>query len=70
MQKDYSTHLFISYVLWFFWGIFGVHRFFNRRWVSGILMLCTGAMCGIWWIIDLFLMPSIVKDNLNGVESL
>jgi len=65
MQKDYSTHLIISYGLWFFWGLLGAHRFFNRHWLSGFLMLFTGGMCGIWWLIDLFLMPSIVKENLN-----
>tara|TARA_Y100001970_G_C14246651_1_gene868755 strand:+ start:1292 stop:1495 length:204 start_codon:yes stop_codon:yes gene_type:complete len=65
MKADYSTHLAISYGLWFFWGIFGAHRFFNGHWVSGILMACTGGMCGIWWVIDAFLMPSIVKENLS-----
>ncbi len=65
MQKDYSTHLLISYMLWWFLGIFGAHRFFNRHWLSGLLMMFTGGMCGIWWIIDAFLMPSIVEENIN-----
>ncbi len=65
MQKDYSTHLIISYILWWFLGLFGAHRFFNRRWGTGILMLCTAGFCGIWWLCDAILMPSIVKENLD-----
>ena len=67
MQKDYSTHLVISYILWWFLGLFGAHRFFNGRWLSGILMFCTAGMCGIWWLADMILMPSIVKENLNEI---
>lgn len=65
MKTDYSTHLLISYALWFFWGLFGAHRFFNRQWVSGIVMALTAGMCGVWWVIDAFLMPQIVKDGLD-----
>ena len=68
MKTDYSTHLMISYGLWLFWGIFGAHRFFNRHWISGILMAATGGLCGIWWLCDLILMPSIVKEHLREVD--
>lgn len=66
MVKDYSTHLLISYLLWFFLGFWGAHRFFNGRWVSGIFYILTGAFCGIGWIIDLFILPRIVRETLEG----
>lgn len=28
-------------------------------------MALTAGMCGVWWIIDAFLMPQIVKDGLD-----
>lgn len=66
MTKDYSTHLLISYLLWFFLGFWGAHRFFNGRWISGILYMFTGAFCGIGWIIDLFLIPGIVEETCHS----
>lgn len=65
MQRDYSTQLLISYILWWFLGIFGAHRFFNGHWKSGVLMALTAGMCGIWWIIDAVLMSEIVREHLN-----
>ncbi len=53
----------ISYILWFFLGIFGVHRFFLGRWVTGIIWLLTGGVFGIGWIIDIFLIPGMVKAS-------
>lgn len=51
----------VGYVLWLFGGIFGAHRFyFGRRW-TGLLYLCTGALLGIGWIVDIFLIPGMAE---------
>jgi TM2 domain-containing membrane protein YozV len=51
----------IAYILWLF-GLFGAHRFYYGRPVTGTLWMCTFGMFGIGWIIDLFLIPSMQRD--------
>lgn len=68
----------ISYVLWFFLGGFGAHRFYLERTGSAIAMLVItivsflllavgiGALgllvVGIWAIVDAFLIPGMVRE--------
>lgn len=69
-----------SYLLWFFLGSFGAHRFYLGRVPSAIVMLLLSivgwataifivgylflAIVGLWWIIDAFLIPGMIrKDN-------
>jgi TM2 domain-containing membrane protein YozV len=46
--------LIVGYLLWFFFGLLGVHRFYTGRWVTGILWLLTGGLLGIGWLFDAF----------------
>lgn len=68
----------IAYILWFFLGPFGVHRFYLHRIVTGIAYLLLWAIGGlltfigvgylllaiaaIWQVIDIFLIPGMVQD--------
>lgn len=58
-----------SYLLWFFCliGLCGIHRFYNGKWVTGIIWLLTGGLLMIGQIIDLFLIPSMVR--MTNMES-
>ena len=49
-----------AYLLWLFFGLIGVHRFYvgHRGW--GIAYLLTLGLFGIGWLVDLFLIPSYV----------
>ena len=65
----------VAFLLWFFFGILGAHRFYLKRIGSGVLMLvltCTVfgmVITGIWWIIDAFLIVGMTKEyNLNLIE--
>jgi len=65
----------VAYLLWFFLGSLGVHRFYLGQTGSGVamLLLCllswattfivVGffglALLGIWWLVDAFLIPGI-----------
>jgi len=55
----------LSYVFWggFFVGICGLHRLYNGKMITGILWLCTVGLCGIGQIVDLFLMPDLVRSH-------
>ncbi len=51
----------VTYILWFFLGIFGVHQFYMGKVGRGLLYLFTGALLSIMWWIDLFTIPSQVR---------
>lgn len=68
----------VSYILWWFLGTFGAHRFYMGRTSSAIVMLVItlvsipltlvligflGFMAiGVWWLVDAFLIPGIVRE--------
>ena len=62
---DGPRNIVVSYILWFFLGMLGAHRMYNRRIRSGIVMagcfLLTlripllALLVGIWWAVDAFL---------------
>ena len=51
----------VAYLLWFFFGLLGVHRFYLGRPISGVIYLLTGGIFMIGWLIDLFLIPGMVR---------
>jgi len=44
----------LAYLLWFFLGVFGVHKFYLHKWLWGVLYFFTGGFACIGWLIDLF----------------
>jgi len=57
-----SHSLAIGYVLWFFFGLLGGHRFYYGKQITGVLWFFTFGLLGIGWIIDAFLLPLFDKD--------
>ena len=59
----------IAYLLWFVLGGFGVHRFYSGHTASAVaqLVLCISIVgwlaLGPWLIIDLFLIPGLVREK-------
>ncbi|WP_062310295.1 NINE protein [Demequina rhizosphaerae] len=51
----------ITYILWFFLGLFGVHHFYMGKIGRGVLWLLTGGLFFIGWVVDLFTIPSQVR---------
>lgn len=65
----------LAYLLWFFLGWLGMHRFYLGRTASGVVMaiitvlswvtvhvglgLVGWAIIGLWWLVDAFLIPGI-----------
>jgi TM2 domain-containing membrane protein YozV len=63
----------ISYGLWFLCliGFCGIHRFYNGKWITGIIWLLTGGLLFIGQFIDLFLIPGMVdRENARRREIL
>ncbi|MGD9159946.1 MAG: TM2 domain-containing protein [Desulfobacteraceae bacterium] len=52
--------LWIAYLLWFFFGFFGIHKFYLDKIFIGILYILTGGLFFIGWFVDLFTLPSQV----------
>lgn len=55
----------IAYLLWCtcFFGFAGVHRFYNGKYLSGMLWLFTFGFLGFGQLIDLTLIPGMVEEN-------
>lgn len=69
----------ITYVVWFFLGTFGGHRFITGRVGTGLLMLLmqgfgwltwwfglgflVWGLLGIWWLIDALLIPGWLREG-------
>jgi hypothetical protein len=49
----------VAYVLWFFLGWIGIHHLYIGRGIGiWLLSLITFQGLGLWWLVDLFLIPS------------
>jgi TM2 domain-containing membrane protein YozV len=57
-----DTHsILMGYLLWIF-GIFGAHRFYYGRPVTGTIWFLTLGLLLVGWIIDLLLIPSMARS--------
>ncbi len=52
----------VTYILWFFLGLVGVHQFYMGKVGRGILYLLTAGVFGIMWLVDLFTIPAQVRQ--------
>ncbi len=58
----------VAYVLWFFFGLLGIHRFYLGKVGTGFLYLFTGGLFVVGWVADFFFMPSLVAAaNGTGI---
>uniref|UniRef100_A0A0A9Z0Q6 DnaJ homolog subfamily C member 22 n=2 Tax=Lygus hesperus TaxID=30085 RepID=A0A0A9Z0Q6_LYGHE len=60
----------LTYLLWFFGGVFGLHHFYLGRDIQGFLWWCTlGGYVG-GWLRDLFFIPEYIRAANNDADYL
>lgn len=70
-----SRNILLAYVLWFFLGVFGAHRFYLGKMGTAILqLLFTLSVFGaiitvVWWVIDAFLIPGLIEDDQERIRA-
>jgi len=55
----------ITWILLTFLGLFGIHRFYMGKWLSGIVYLLTGGIFGLGYLYDLWTLNEQVS-LING----
>jgi hypothetical protein len=60
--KAPERSLTLAYLLWFFFGLFGVHQFYLRRPRKGVAYLSTLAFLTVGLWIDLFTLPRQIRE--------
>ena len=61
--KDYT----VSWILLTFLGIFGIHRFYLGKWVTGFIWLLTGGLFLIGLLYDLWTLNTQIDEVNRGV---
>jgi len=57
----------LAWILLVFLGLFGVHRMYMGKWLSGILYLLTGGLFGLGYIYDLWTLNEQIT-LINAVD--
>lgn len=60
-----SVNYTVAWVLLTFLGVFGVHRFYIGKWVTGIIYLCTLGLLGFGYLYDLW----TLNDQITVVNA-
>ena len=58
-EIDYN----LAWVFLTFLGIFGVHRFYMKKWISGFVYLLTGGLLGAGYLYDLWTINEQVSEQ-------
>lgn len=55
----------VAWILLTFLGLFGIHRMYMGKWLTGILFLLTGGLCGLGYIYDFW----TLNDQISLLNS-
>ncbi|MCX7024903.1 MAG: TM2 domain-containing protein [Spirochaetes bacterium] len=57
-----------AYLLWFFFGVFGAHRFYLKRTITANLYLATFGVFGLGWFVDSFRTFFLARARVRETE--
>ncbi len=57
-QIDYN----VAWILLVFLGVFGIHRFYMGKWVTGLIFLVTGGLFTFGWLYDLWTLNKQITE--------
>ena len=60
---DYS----LAWLLLAFLGLFGIHRMYMGKWITGLIYLCTGGLVGLGYLYDLWTLNDQIS-LMNGAD--
>jgi len=66
----HERELWVAYLLWFFLGLVGVHKFYLNKMGWGIAYMFTGGFFIVGWIVDLFTLPSQVRAYNQSIQEM
>jgi TM2 domain-containing membrane protein YozV len=55
----------LAWLLLAFLGLFGIHRMYMGKWITGLIYLCTGGLLGIGYIYDFW----TLNDQITVINS-
>lgn len=61
-KHDYN----LAWILLTFLGVFGIHRFYLGKWISGIIWLCTGGLLTLGLLYDFWTLNVQVSEENAG----
>lgn len=68
-SRKYATGEFdytVTWILHTFLGIIGAHRFYLRKYGTGVLWLLTAGLFGLGWLYDFFALNGQVNEGNGG----
>ncbi|KAL0483540.1 hypothetical protein AKO1_014514 [Acrasis kona] len=64
MREDQKRLYQICYLLWFFLGVFGAHRFYLNYKVTGGIFFATFGLLLVGWALDSGILPSLIDEYI------
>jgi len=58
----------IAFILCFFVGVLGIHRFYVGKIGTGLLYLFTGGLFGIGWLVDIIMIACGSFTDMAGLQ--
>jgi TM2 domain-containing membrane protein YozV len=55
----------VAWILLTFLGLFGIHRFYLGKWLTGILYLLTGGLFGLGYLYDYWTLNDQITELNN-----
>ncbi|QDV13637.1 TM2 domain protein [Rosistilla oblonga] len=52
----------VAWILLTFLGVFGIHRFYMGKWLTGLLWLCTGGLFMLGYLYDMWTLNAQVSE--------